>query len=123
MKKQINLLLDSLQQGINFEYFYRTRALFKMENLITGEQVVKVSLNEVFAAEKDVSTTSMYRLEVDGKDMGRFKSSGVIIATGTGSTGWLYSARQVTYHDIEMVQKIIGVDEQSEYVILPDDSF
>lgn len=54
---------------------------------------MKVSLNEVFAAEKDVSTTSMYRLEVDGKDMGKFKSSGVIIATGTGSTGWLYSAR------------------------------
>ncbi len=75
-------------------------------------------LNEVFAAEKDVSTTSMYRLEVDGRDMGKFKSSGVIIATGTGSSGWLFSARQVTYHDIELVQKIIGTDEQSEFVII-----
>jgi len=50
-------------------------------------------LNEVFAAEKDVSCTSMYRVEVDKRDMGKFKSSGLLIATGTGSSGWLYSAR------------------------------
>jgi NAD kinase len=35
----------------------------------------------------------MYRMLVDDKDMGKFKSSGVIISTGTGSSGWLYSAR------------------------------
>jgi NAD kinase len=39
----------------------------------------------------------------DGKDMGKFKSSGIIIATGTGSTGWLYSAKQVTSYDIETI--------------------
>jgi NAD kinase len=64
-----------------------------MENHMTGEEVWKLCLNEVFAAEKDVSTTSIYRLEVDEKDMGKFKSSGIIIATGTGSSGWLFSAR------------------------------
>ncbi len=64
-----------------------------MENLTTGDEIWKLCLNEVFAAEKDVSTTSIYRLEVDGKDMGKFKSSGIIIATGTGSSGWLFSAR------------------------------
>lgn len=64
-----------------------------MESPVTGDEIWKLCLNEVFAAEKDVSTTSMYRLEVDGKDMGKFKSSGIIIATGTGSSGWLYSAR------------------------------
>ncbi len=88
-----------------------------MENRQTGNDIWKLCLNEVFAAEKDVSTTSMYRLEVDGRDMGKFKSSGIIIATGTGSSGWLFSARQVTYHDIELVQKIIGTDEQSEFVM------
>ncbi len=67
--------------------------MFEMENPATGDEIWKLCLNEVFAAEKDVSTTSIYRLEVDGKDMGKFKSSGVIIATGTGSSGWLYSAR------------------------------
>jgi NAD kinase len=57
-------------------------------------------LNEIFAAEKDVAVTSMCKIIVDGKDMGKFKSSGIIISTGTGSTGWLYSAKQITYHDV-----------------------
>jgi NAD kinase len=50
-------------------------------------------LNEVMTSEKDPSILSIYRLNVDGKDLGKFRSSGIIIATGTGSTGWLYSAR------------------------------
>lgn len=37
---------------------------------------------------------------MDGKDFGKFKSSGIIIATGTGSTGWLYSAKQTRAFDI-----------------------
>ena len=45
----------------------------------------------------------MYRLIVDGRDIGKFKSSGIIIATGTGSSGWLFSARQVTESDIYVV--------------------
>lgn len=77
-------------------------------------EATKLCLNEVFAAEKDVSTTSIYRLTVDGKDMGRFKSSGIIISTGTGSSGWLYSARQVTYQDVAIIQSIIGTEEQTE---------
>lgn len=60
---------------------------------MTGVSTSKLCLNEIFAAEKDVSCTSMYRVTVDGRDMGKFKSSGIIIATGTGSSGWLYSAR------------------------------
>lgn len=58
----------------------------------------------------------MYKLIVDGIDMGKFKSSGIIISTGTGSSGWLYSARQITYHDVGIIQKIIGVDENSDLV-------
>ena len=52
------------------------------------------------ASEKDASQLSVYRLKVDGKDFGKFKSSGIIIATGTGSTGWLYSAKQTRAFDI-----------------------
>jgi NAD+ kinase len=93
MNTQIRLILRSLMEGANFEYFYRTRALFQFENVVPEGVASKLCLNEVFAAEKDVSTTSIYRLTVDGRDMGRFKSSGIIISTGTGSSGWLYSAR------------------------------
>ena len=50
-------------------------------------------LNEVMISEKDASMLSVYRLNVDGRDLGKFRSSGILIATGTGSTGWLYAAR------------------------------
>lgn len=75
---------------------------------MTGIVITKLCLNEVFAAEKDVSCTSMYRINVDGRDMGKFKSSGIIIATGTGSSGWLYSARQITQEDVSTINDILG---------------
>jgi len=50
----------------------------------------------MMAAEVDPSKVSNYRLTVDDREIGKFKSSGIIISTGTGSTGWLYSAKQTT---------------------------
>ena len=81
--------LDALDKG-QFKYFNRTRSLFKMN------ERKHLCLNEVFAAEKDVSITSMFRMVVNGKALGKFKSSGLLISTGTGSSGWLYWARQIT---------------------------
>jgi len=48
--------------------------------------------------------------------MGKYKSSGIIISTGTGSSGWLYSARQITAHDVSIVQKMMGFENQSDLV-------
>ena len=81
-----------------------------------GMTLSKLCLNEVFAAEKDVSCTSMYRIEVDNKNMGKFKSSGIIISTGTGSSGWLYSARQITPHDVNLIKEIIGTSADPDLV-------
>ena len=97
--EQVKRLFEKLNTGM-FSYFNRHRGLFSMENPITKSYTNRLVLNEVFVAEKDVAQTSCYRLTVDNKDMGKFKSSGLIIATGTGSSGWLYSARQITYHDV-----------------------
>ena len=55
-----------------------------------------LTLNEIFTAEKKVSEVSRYRIEKDGEDIGVFKSSGLIVSTGTGSSGWLYGVRQIT---------------------------
>ena len=74
----------------------------------------RLCLNEVFTAEKDVSCTSMYRITVDDRDMGKFKSSGLIVSTGTGSSGWLYSARQITYHDVRTIQAILGISDNTD---------
>ena len=77
--------------------------MFEIDCPMTGTQPNRLCLNEVFAAEKDVSCTSMYKLSVDDKDMGKFKSSGILVSTGTGSSGWLYSARQISSNDVEIV--------------------
>ena len=53
-------------------------------------------LNEFVATELDASQVSVYKLEVDGKLLGKFKSSGIIVSTGTGSTGWLFSAKAIS---------------------------
>ena len=59
-------------------------------------------------AEKNASKISSYKVKADGIDIGRFKSSGIIISTGTGSTGWLYGAKRVTAKEIQMIaQEII----------------
>ena len=60
-------------------------------------------LNEVFMAEKDSSKISQYKVQVDGIDIGRFKSSGIIISTGTGSSGWLYGAKRVTAKNVQAI--------------------
>ena len=58
-------------------------------------------LNELFMAEKNASKTSIYKARADKTDLGRFKSSGIIISTGTGSSGWLYGAKRVTTTNVK----------------------
>ena len=65
-------------------------------------------LNEVMVSEKDPSQVSNYKLNVDDRELGKFKSSGIIISTGTGSTGWLYSAKQMTPEAVALFHKLIG---------------
>ena len=54
---------------------------------------------------------SRYRIVADGKYLGKFKSSGVILSTGTGSTGWLFSARRVTNSDVRLILSNFGNQE------------
>jgi len=51
-------------------------------------------LNETILEETSGAKTCIYDLKVDGQLLGRVKSSGIIISTGTGSTGVLLSARR-----------------------------
>ena len=53
-------------------------------------------LNETFCAERDTASVSRYKIEPDGVPLKLFKSSGLIVSTGTGSSGWLYNVRQIT---------------------------
>jgi NAD+ kinase len=85
----------------NFEYFERQRLHFVMKDVYNKQTFEQLSLNEIFCGEKRVSETSMFRIKVDHEDyLGKFKSSGLLVATGTGSTGWLYSAKKYTELDV-----------------------
>ncbi len=54
----------------------------------TGEQLV--ALNEIYLGHRS-HQSSRYRLRVDAKTAERQSSSGIIVGTGTGSTGWCAS--------------------------------
>ena len=83
---------------------------------MTGASHKQYSLNEIFCAEENVSQTSIFRLNVDGDYIGKFKSSGLIIATGTGSTGWLYSAKRFTELDVRRALSNLGAHGEPDSV-------
>ena len=62
--------------------------------------IEKIALNEVFLAEKDASKTSWLGLEVDDFDHGSRRSSGIMVSTGTGSSGWLYGAKRINGQNV-----------------------
>lgn len=70
-------------------------------------EINKLMLNEMFMAEKDASKVSSYFLNANNIDIGKFKSSGIIISTGTGSSGWLYGAKRLSNTNVsDIAQKI-----------------
>ena len=91
-------LLEKVEDESAFTYEKRSRVLFEqLPSTESDEPPQRVlCLNETLCAEKDVSSASRYVVERDGVNVGPFKSSGLVVSTGTGSTGWLYSVRQIT---------------------------
>lgn len=85
-EKNIERIFHSLERE-NFEYFFRQRICFRVK--AEDKEVNKLALNEVFCSEKDVGKISVYDLTIDKEPIGKFKSSGIICSTGTGSSGWL----------------------------------
>lgn len=72
-------------------------------------------------SERDASMVTEFRLSVNGKDLGRCKSSGILISTGTGSTGWLYQARAVSAQTVHQFKKIIGIAKHNQLDLIDYD--
>lgn len=87
-----------------------------MEQQVTGNKIRHLSLNEIFAAEKEVAQTSIFSLNVNNEYLGKYKSSGLIISTGTGSTGWLYSAKRFTEINVERALAKLGAYNEPQEV-------
>ena len=100
----------------NFEYFFRQRLLLEMKD-DDGKKHKKYSLNEIFVAEENIGKTSVFHFNADGKFVGKFKSSGMLIATGTGSTGWLYAAKRLTEKDVKRALGELGFYDEPDAVI------
>lgn len=79
-----------------------------MMDSVSLEETNKLVLNEILVAEKDVGHTSHFKLDVDDESLGTFKSSGLLISTGTGSSGWLISARRISLSDVRTILNHLG---------------
>ena len=103
-------MLKALQDPSQYNKYKRSRSRITLKQSdATRERTEPILvLNEAFCAEKDVGSASRFRINADGVDWGIFKSSGLIVSTGTGSTGWLYSSRQVTANQLSEIQKMLG---------------
>jgi hypothetical protein len=88
-----------------------------MDNTSNGEHFETLALNEIFVGEKTVAKSSIYRVKVDEDDyIGKFMSSGLLIATGTGSTGWLYSACRYSEQNVHAALELLGHHGEPELV-------
>ncbi|MAG16057.1 hypothetical protein CMO88_03275 [Candidatus Woesearchaeota archaeon] len=70
---------------------FRIRKLPRLEAKINGVKLPYLAVNEIFVGSRHPYHTSRYVLNVRGKSEFQ-KSSGVLITTKTGSTGWAKSA-------------------------------
>ena len=51
----------------NFKYIYKQRILLNKQDVDTGKSLNRTfALNEVFIAERNVGSSSIYRLKADG---------------------------------------------------------
>jgi NAD kinase len=82
---EIHALLNWLtERGQDYRVQHRVLAAAHRED---GQQLL--ALNEIFCGHQS-HQSARYRIEVEGREE-RHSSSGVICATGTGSTGWVRS--------------------------------
>ena len=88
-----------------------------MDQYANDRQYEALCLNEIFVGEKDVAKSGIFRVKVDNDAyLGQFFSSGLLISTGTGSTGWLTSAMRFTEQDVSSVLEILGHHGEPEQV-------
>jgi NAD kinase len=79
---------DSLRKILNNEFKVAERV--RLETTINGKKT-KYALNDVFIGSRRAYHTARYNLRIGGKEEFQM-SSGIIISTATGSTGWIKSA-------------------------------
>jgi len=114
--KHIQKIFSQIEQQ-QFTWMHRQRMNCRItpnaKSAQDRHEINRLMLNEVFIAEKNASKVSSYKLNVDEINLGRFKSSGIIISTGTGSSGWLYGAKRVTQNTVgEIARELMKISDK-----------
>jgi len=72
-----------------------------------GSRILPIlALNEVFIGESLSSRVSYLELQVDQQQPFKTRNSGLCIATGTGSTSWIFNVNKMAHHAVESLLKI-----------------
>ena len=74
-----------------------------MDDKGTSRAIPRYALNEVFFSEKDPSRPSVHCVSVDDEEKEKYRSSGVLICTGSGSTAWMKNATSLTEEQVASV--------------------
>jgi len=65
-----------------------------------------LALNEIYIGESLSSRVSYLELQMDQEPVFKSRNSGLCIATGTGSTSWIFNINKLTHHAVESLLKI-----------------
>jgi NAD kinase len=105
-------MIQKIKQAREEDFLKRTRLLVSVmkcnfdmtECLIMSKHI---ALNEVVLEETTGAKTCVYQMKLNNYlDMGKIKSSGIIVSTGTGSTGILLSARRPKFFEIKSAEEL-----------------
>lgn len=120
--EELDRLMLSLQNLDHAKYKYRTRTQIDIsrpiENKDSGTEEVgivdsRLSINELILEENSGAKTCWYELIKDNMNLGILKSSGLIVSTGSGSTGLLLSARRPRISELCGMNDIINNQKES----------
>jgi len=65
-----------------------------------------LALNEIYIGESLSSRVSYLEIQMDQDSVFKSRNSGLCIATGTGSTSWIFNINKLTHHAVETLLKI-----------------
>lgn len=65
-----------------------------------------LALNEIYIGESLSSRVSYLEIQMDNEQIFKTRNSGLCIATGTGSTSWIFNINKLTHHAVETLLKV-----------------
>lgn len=73
-----------------------------------------LALNEVFVSEHMSAKTSHFSISSDEQVFRKTKSSGICVATGTGSTSWHYSMNRLPVESVAKLLSLMNVSKNTD---------